>query len=367
MTIDLAVICLRGYLEKKTTPRIQGVDLFCGAGGLTKGLISAGIEMRAGVDFEPSCKYPYEHNNKGVAFLNKSVSEITGREIKGFFDTGAVRLLCGCAPCQAFSSINQNNADRKTRSGKWVLLDEFARLVKESKPDLVTMENVPGLLGQDVFERFVKSLKDEGFHVSYQVVDCAQYGFPQRRRRLVLLASRFGDISFPRPGRRGRKQTVRSVIGGLGHLSAGEADPLDSLHVASKLSEMNMQRIRASNPGGTWHDWDESLRVPCHKEKSGDGYGAVYGRMEWDEPSPTITTQFYNYGSGRFGHPEQNRALSLREGALLQGFPRRYAFVEPGSHVQKRKVGTLIGNAVPVYLAKLVGRVLVKHAEKYAR
>lgn len=342
------------------TKAIQGIDLFCGVGGLTHGLMNAGVEMKAGVDLEIICKYPYEYNNSGVSFIHKSVNDLKADELEMYFEDDAIKLLCGCAPCQAFSSINQKNEDRVNKTGRWILLDEFSRLIKDFQPDLVSMENVPGLLNQDVFERFIRALGNE-YYFDYKVVNCAEYGMPQKRRRLVLVASKLSEISLPEPKEDKESATVRAAIGSLAPLSAGETDLEDSLHTASALSDLNRRRIQASRPGGTWSDWDESLRADCHKEVTGDGYGAVYGRMEWDKPAPTITTQFYNYGSGRFGHPVQDRAISLREGALLQGFPSTYVFSDPQIKVGKRELGKLIGNAVPVGLGELVGETLVKH------
>lgn len=344
---------------------IQGIDLFCGVGGLTRGLMDAGVKMKAGVDLEIACKYPYEQNNAGVSFIHKSVSELKASDLEAFYDGDSISLLCGCAPCQAFSSINQKNRDRANKTGRWVLLDEFGRLVDELQPDLVSMENVPGLLGQDVFLRLIHTLERAQYDLDYGVVNCADYRMPQRRRRLILVASRLGNIKLPEPQKSEKEVTVRMAIGKLNSISAGETDPSDPLHTASALSDLNMQRIKASLPGGTWKDWEEHLLAECHKEQSGDGYGAVYGRMEWDKPAPTITTQFYNYGSGRFGHPSQDRAISLREGAILQGFPPTYVFSDPGNRVGKRELGKLIGNAVPVGLGRLVGQALVEHAANY--
>ena len=144
-------------------------------------------------------------------------------------------------------------------------------------------------------------------------------------------------------------------------LSAGEIDRRDFLHRASRLSAVNLDRIRFSTPGGTWRDWPEQLVTDCHKQPSGKGYASVYGRMTWDEPAPTMTTQFYGFGNGRFGHPEQDRAISLREGAILQSFPPCYKFVEPGNLVNFKTVGRLIGNAVPVELARAIARAIKRH------
>lgn len=349
-----------------TVPTIKAVDLFCGAGGLTCGLEQAGIEVLAGVDVNGDCAYAYEVNNESE-FVNESVSDLSAEQLTARFGEAEVRLLCGCAPCQTFSSMNQKGGASRRGDARWTLLLEFARLVRGVLPELVTMENVPGLARTDVFEEFVNTLKGCGYAVSWEVVDCSELGMPQGRRRLVLVASKLGPLPERLLPPAGRAMTVRDAIAGLPPLAAGETFAGDSLHSCSRLSPLNMRRIRSSVPGGTWQDWPSELRSPCHNDVKGDGYGAVYGRMEWDRPSPTVTTQFYNYGSGRFGHPEQDRALSLREGAILQGFPRNYAFEDPAHPLGRRKLGTMIGNAVPVGLGKAVGDFLARHVEDVLR
>jgi DNA (cytosine-5)-methyltransferase 1 len=234
--------------------------------------------------------------------------------------------------------------------------------VKEIQPDLVTMENVPLLAKQAVFAKFVSGLKAQGYSVFHKVVDCADYGVPQHRQRLVLLASKHGPIKMIEPTVKTESyETVRDAIGELAPLKAGEACPRDPLHQASELSALNLKRIRASKAGGTWRDWDRNLVAACHKKKSGKTYPSVYGRMDWDEPSPTMTTQFFGFGNGRFGHPHQNRAISLREGAILQSFPRNYKFVAKGEPVYIKTIGRLIGNAVPVKLGKAIGKSIIRH------
>jgi DNA (cytosine-5)-methyltransferase 1 len=225
------------------------------------------------------------------------------------------------------------------------------------------MENVPKLAEEAVFRRFLATLEKCGFHTSWQVVNCSEFGLPQSRKRLVLLASRLGPIRLVPPAR--RKRTVRQAIGSLPEIEAGEDYIRDALHTACALSPLNLKRIRASRPGGSWRDWPEHLMADCHRKDSGRSYSGVYARMTWDEPAPTITTQFYAFGSGRFGHPQQDRGLSLREGAILQGFPKGYAFVEPGEAINRRTIGRLIGNAVPVGLAKAIGRSIVAHVTRH--
>lgn len=333
------------------------IDVFCGAGALTRGLLDAGIEVVAGIDNDPACRYAYERNN-GTSFIQRDVTELSGNDLRSLFGEDGPTILAGCPPCQPFSTYSQRYEVTKMR--EYGLLAEFTRLVSEVRPDVVTMENVPAIERHAVFHDFVRALKEWGYHVWYDIVDASKYGTPQKRRRLVLLASIHGHIELIPPTHE-TPRTVREVIGDLPPLAAGEADPDDPLHVAASLSPKNLARIRASRPGGTWRDWPEELVAACHRSDSGRSYTSVYGRMEWDKPAPTITTQAYGYGSGRFGHPEQDRAISLREAALLQGFPREYEFVPPGEKITFAHVGRLIGNAVPVDLARAIGRSIAAH------
>jgi len=343
---------------------IRAVDLFCGAGGLTYGLQKAGVNVIAGVDIDPQCKYPYSANNK-AKFILRSVKDLKASEVKRFYAEDSISVLAGCAPCQPFSTYSQGPKSRG--DDQWRLLSEFQRLIDDTEPDIVTMENVPKLAKHEIFDQFVACLKENGYSVFKQVVDCRLYGLPQMRKRLVLIASKLGDIKLIEPTRKPTEfATVRDVIANLTPLKAGEYDPRDRLHVASELSETNLKRIKQSEPGGTWHDWEASLVAKCHKKKSGNTYASVYGRMTWDDPAPTMTTQFFGFGNGRFGHPKQNRAISLREGAMFQGFPKKYKFVEPRKPVHMKSIGRLIGNAVPVRLGEVIGRSIVKHVKEFS-
>ncbi|NYS76914.1 MULTISPECIES: DNA cytosine methyltransferase [Halomonadaceae] len=339
---------------------IEAVDLFCGAGGLTAGLRQTGIAVRAGYDIEESCRFAYEHNNH-AQFIRQDVGELTGDDINGWYqDSDAIRLLAGCAPCQPFSTYNQGKDTTKDK--KWPLLGAFTRLIKEAQPELVTMENVPSVTKHKIYHDFVGSLKDEGYHVWADTVKCIEYGLPQNRRRHVLLASKLGPIELiaathPTP------VTVKDTIGDLEPVEAGAENHNDPLHKASKLSKINMERIRHSRPGGTWRDWPEQLRADCHVRNSGKSYPAVYGRMEWNKPSPTMTTLCFGFGNGRFGHPEQDRGITLREAALLQSFPRDYKFVPDTQPALLKPVGKMIGNAVPVRLAEIIGYSFNAHLE----
>lgn len=342
---------------------IAAVDLFCGVGGLTHGLQLAGIPVIAGIDIEQSCQYAYEHNNN-AQFVLRDVTQITGDELSAYYPNDTVKVLVGCAPCQPFSNYSLRYNKQGKKDDKWRLLYYFADLVESIMPEIVSMENVPQLSGEQVFFDFVERLHTLGYQCSWQIVNCAEYCVPQSRKRLVLLASRLGEIKLIPPLLdEAHYRTVRDAIGMLPRIKAGETDPNDPLHRASKLSEVNKKRIRQSVPGGSWHDWSDDLKLPCHKRESGKGYRGVYGRMEWDKPSPTITTQYYGYGNGRFGHPEQNRALSMREGALLQSFPRAYEFIDPEKHENNRSIGIHIGNAVPVELGRAIGISILQHLE----
>lgn len=338
---------------------IEAVDLFCGAGGLTCGLRRAGIGVRVGVDLDPACKFAYEKNN-ATPFLLASVEELSSEDLAQYLTRPKWTLIAGCAPCQPFSLYRQGKCDET--DGRWHLLASFQRLALEMMPDFITMENVPRLAQQCVFQEFKSALEDCGYHVWADVVDSSIYGVPQERERLVMLASLHMPITLLAPKRKTRR-TVKDVIAKLPRIRAGQVDGNDPIHQAAGLSPLNYERIKASKPGGTWRDWPKELVAECHKKKTGKSYPSVYGRMVWDAPSPTITTQFYGFGNGRFGHPEQNRGLSLREGALLQSFPRTYRFVEPGQPIEFTKVGRLIGNAVPVKLAEAIGRSFVEHAK----
>lgn len=345
----------------------SAVDLFCGVGGLTHGLQNAGIKVNAGIDTDATCRYAYEENN-GAKFIKKDIRFVTKADLVALYPDSDKKILVGCAPCQPFSSHTRKNKNRKSDE-KWGLLANMQQLVQEVKPEIVSVENVPPIRKQKVFINFVEKLQELDYHVYQEVVNCVDYGVPQSRRRLVLIASIFGEIRLLTKTHHDLPDdsppiTVRKTISQLEDLTHGQVSEKDPLHRASKLGETNQKRIKQSTPGGTWLDWDSDLRAECHKKPSGKTYKSVYARMHWDKPSPTITTQFYNFGTGRFGHPEQHRALSLREGALLQTFPENYDFIDPEIPASFTRLGVHIGNAVPVQLATAIGLSIQEHLEK---
>jgi DNA (cytosine-5)-methyltransferase 1 len=347
---------------------IAAVDLFCGAGGLTHGLLRAGISVKAGIDVDPSAEHAYGKNNAGAEFLKWDVSRKRAATIGKLFGDAKYRLLAGCAPCQPFSKLT--NGHRRHRS--WDLLGNFARFVEGTLPELVTMENVPELAsrGRDVFENFVRTLERRQYFVDWKIVNCLEYGAPQSRKRLVLLASRLGPISVPQGRYRQRSnwKTVRDAIGGLPAVRAGKADAIDPIHIAAQLSPLNLKRIQATpRNGGTKDDWPRGLTLECHRRETGARYHSIYGRMWWDQPAPTMTTLCNGIGNGRFGHPTQNRAITLREAALLQTFPRSYEFWPRRQKLHAKAIARMIGNAVPPQLARALGTALLKHVRDHDR
>lgn len=342
---------------------VCAVDLFCGAGGLTHGLVQAGIRVVAGIDIDEQAEHAYRRNNPGSDFLGWDVGSKNYTSIEKLFIPGKHTLLAGCAPCQPFSKLTYG----EERHESWDLLNNFGRFVKGILPDMVTMENVPELAdrGKEVFERFVRTLKRLEYHVDWRVINCIEYRIPQSRRRLVLLASRLGPLSVPEGRYRypSRWKTVRRTIGRLASLAAGETDPDDPLHAACQLSDLNIRRIRATpHDGGTRKHWPDDLVLDCHRKKTGKTYGSIYGRMWWDRPAPTMTTLCTGIGNGRFGHPDQDRSITLREAALFQTFPKGYQFWPADERVNRKAVGRMIGNAVPPRLARVLGEAIMEHA-----
>ena len=334
---------------------MKAFDFFCGAGGLTRGLIDAGIEVVAGFDYDGGCLRTYEHNNPGATFIEADIREMTLDDLKRI---GRARkydeyLFAGCAPCQPFSSQRKGGGRRHDAT----LLGEFGRLVQAALPGYVLIENVPGLAkvrGFSTFRRFLRMLEDNGYMFEYGVLDAKHYGVPQNRRRLVLFASRYVRPSLPEPkyGTALRPyRTVRQAISHFPAISAGESHPYIPNHVAASITELNLERLRHTpKDGGDRRAWPKHLRLECHKGDY-EGHIDVYGRMFWDKPAPALTGRCHSISNGRYGHPEQDRAISLREAAAIQSFPDGYEFFGSNKHIALQ-----IGNAVPVRLAEQLGK-----------
>jgi DNA (cytosine-5)-methyltransferase 1 len=344
--------------------RASVVDLFCGVGGLSYGFKKEGFEIAAGIDTDPSCRYAYE-TNLGARFSAQDIRELPSSQVARIFDArkSDYRVLIGCAPCSPFSLYTRRyrKAKRRDRNRKWQLLEEFSRIALATRPDVVSMENVPRLRKHPIFRQFVAGLREAGYAVTYYHVRADHYGVPQRRSRLVLFASIFGEVDMLPETHLHRPITVREAIGGLPRIKAGVPCAEDRLHVTRGLTEKNLLRLTRTREGGGWKDWPEHLRLPCHRKRGGKSFRSVYGRMRWNALGPVITTECLGIGNGRFGHPEQNRAISIREAALLQTFPKGFKFVPPRAPVIGVHLARQIGNAVPVRLAQIIARSIKRH------
>jgi len=338
---------------------IEAIDLFCGIGGLTYGLESAGINVLAGVDNDKTCKNVYEKNNQSI-FIFSDITQCDFHNLKSMYSKDSIKVLVGCAPCQPFSSHSfKINKQNNSKDKRWDLIDYFLEAIHIIEPDIISMENVRGIIKTDIFKNFEKQIKKLKYFTNRSIVNCKDYGIPQSRSRLVFLASKYSEIEIPeKTNDKNNYPKVKDFIDNLPELKSGEISQTDILHRAKNLMPINIERIKQSKPKGTWRDWDKNLLPECYKKESGQSYSSVYGRMSFDDIAPTITTQFYNYGSGRFGHPNQDRALSLREGALLQTFPMSYDFCD---NITFSNTGRHIGNAVPPMLGKAIGLSIKKH------
>lgn len=346
--------------------QIQVFDFFSGCGGTSAGLRRAGMRIVFAVDNDPDAAATFRRNFSEATFLERDLFKVKTKRIDSLVRDAKERgplLFSACAPCQPFS--RQNRTERDLARHRPRLLLQFLRFVRRYRPEMIFVENVPGLQDPDEtrepFGTFVRTLRRLGYQVTYANVDCRRYGIPQRRLRLVLTGATAGSVDFPAPthgtGTRRSFTTVRESIGDLPPLAAGEEHPRIRNHRAMALSGLNMQRIRATPMGGDRRNWPKELVLKCHRRK-GAGYVDVYGRMHWDAPATGLTTRCISLSNGRFGHPEQDRAISVREAACLQTFPRSFVF-EGNIEAMARQ----IGNAVPALLARRFGEQFVRHAD----
>lgn len=354
--------------KRKILQNYAVVDLFCGVGGLTHGFVLEGFNVIAGIDSDKSCEFAFVNNNN-AKFICSDINELNPNEIEALYPKNAIKILVGCAPCQPFSRYT-SGLKPKDPDNKWSLLKTFAKIVEVIQPDIISMENVPQLAKYNkngVYEHFINTLKINKYFISdpNKIINCPDYGVPQNRKRLVLLASKYGIIDLIPPlFSKKNYPTVKTAIGNLPKIKDGEICKTDKLHRSQKLSEINKKRIRLTKEGGSWRSWPEELKLECHKKISGSTFGDVYGRMKWNEPAPTMTTHCIGFGNGRFGHPEQHRAISLREAALLQSFPKQYKFMDEKNEITYRDIQRHIGNAVPVKLAQAIAKSIKYHLQE---
>jgi DNA (cytosine-5)-methyltransferase 1 len=342
---------------------LVAIDLFCGCGGVTRGFSDAGVRVDVGIDFDENCKATYERNNKKSKFILDDVTNLSGRDLLkhiGRVKPGDKLLLSACAPCQPFSQQNRNKRIDSERR----VLTQVARLVRELEPDFVFLENVYGLKnvpGYSAFRRLLNTLSELGYKTESDMVDASDFGVPQTRKRFVLTAVRDGESVWPRathgPDLKAYT-TVRQAIEKFPRLKHGQRHRTVPNHIAAALSELNLRRIKATpRNGGSRTQWPNDLKLACHSEH--DGHPDVYGRLQWDAPAPTLTTKCTSLSNGRYGHPEQHRAISAKEAAAIQGFRRGYVFVASIDVLRR-----LIGNAVPPPVAKHFGLAFLERAKE---
>lgn len=345
-------------------------DFFAGCGGASCGFRAAGMKIAFALDHDTAVRASFEANFPDTHFEFADIRKVSAEAIRSRMQAKRSNpvLFSGCAPCQPYTKQNTIRP-KLNRDERVSLLACFAVLVKRCRPDLVFVENVPGLQKLDArsqpFGGFVKQLEEAGYELDYRPIKLARYGIPQSRRRLVLVGSRHGKVHLPEethgPGTPNeRYATVRDWISHFPPIQAGEEHRSVPNHRAAKLSARNLERIEATPEGGGNRNLPKALALECHKGFS--GYSDVYGRMSWDAPASGLTTRCTSYSNGRFGHPEQHRAISIREAACLQTFPEDYVFEGSMASMARQ-----IGNAVPVRLAKLIGSRFIEHLRDVGR
>jgi DNA (cytosine-5)-methyltransferase 1 len=345
--------------------KLKAVDFFCSGGGMSYGMMQAGIEILAGIDVDESCKATYLANIKGAKFIHADMFKLKEEDLEkqvSLKRNDDNLILIGCSPCQFWSIIKTDKT--KSRKSK-NLLKEFRRFVEYFNPGYVVVENVPGVLRKKKESglcSFIKYLKKNGYMVHFKVHEVSDFGVPQHRKRFTLIANRVSRLELAPIPISDKKTTVRDVLGirnGFPKVDAGHKDNTPFMHTVANLTQINIQRLNSTaKDGGTRiaYAYNEELAPDCHKNDI-INFKDTYGRMFWDKPAPTITTKFVSISNGRFAHPEENRAISLREGAVLQSFPKNYIF-------KTRTMGStarMIGNAVPPKYAEAIGKVICQN------
>ena len=322
---------------------------------MTTGLSGAGFQVLSAVENDRAAADAYRMNHPTVKLLFRDVRELDALDLLGVLgqEVGELDLLVGCSPCQGFSRMRTRNGNAAVDDDRNDLVLDFVRLVEGLLPRAVMFENVPGLLHDKRFVEMISRLENKGFRLDYRVRNLADFGVPQRRRRLILIGSRLGPL--PVPSGVGPRRTVKCAIGSLPEPSASD-DPVHSS--VSAHSTLVLERIkRIPKDGGSRIDLGTDDQLACHKTFS--GYRDVYGRMAWEKPAPTITRFSINPSKGRYTHPDQDREITLREAALLQTFPLDYQF--PLEQYGRFAVASMIGEAVPPDFARQLGEYLAVH------
>lgn len=348
--------------------QLKAIDFFCSGGGMSYGMQEAGVKILAGIDIDKNCKDTYEANIKDAQFIYADVFELKETELEEKLSLKRDDdnlILIGCSPCQFWSIIN---TDKKKSEKSKNLLTEFSRFVKYFMPGYIVVENVPGVLRrkeESGLSLFIKWLKDTGYKVHFEIHNVVDFGVPQNRKRFTLIANRVTDTEIIPNKHDGQVRVVKDAIGvqnGFPQIEAGHKDDTAFLHTVPSLSEINKERLKkVEKDGGNRLGFanDPKLQLKCFIGKN-DSFKDTFGRLWWDKPSPTITTKFFSISNGRFTHPVEDRALSLREGATLQSFPKEYKF--KGTSVAG--IARMIGNAVPPKYAEAIGQAIINAKQK---
>lgn len=342
--------------------QLTAIEAFAGGGGLAVGLRNAGFKTVAAIEIEPHAVATFRVNHPDVEVFSQDIRDVSGDNLLSLAD-GKVNVLAACPPCQGFSSLTSKWKKEDSRN---LLVAEVGRLAEELKPDAIMLENVPGLAhkGKDLLDALTERLDEIGYIINCDILQVADYGVPQCRKRLVMLAGLGFNIEMPKPthskiGANGlpKWKTVREAIGKTKQpITFAEAKKkggaqLFEWHVIRRISPENQRRLKFAKPGGKWNDFPEKLRASCHRGGY-RGFSNTYGRMSWDEPSGTITAGCTTLSKGRFGHPEEDRTISLREAATLQTFPKNYKFETP----YFERACEIVGNALPCDFAEVIAK-----------
>lgn len=346
-------------MKKSNSVKLTAIDLFSGAGGLTLGLKQAGFDVVAAIEIDEIAAETYRLNHPDVHLVQQDIRHVQIDTLKKRLKIkkGELDLLAGCPPCQGFSTLRTNNKTVSVRDNRNRLLYEFLRFVKEFQPRIIMMENVPALAKGRRISTFLEQLKVLGYSIdenTLRVVDTANFGVPQRRKRMILQTAKTGYLEAVRCSQR---ETVRECLSRAALEPVGKSG--DPLHDFTPKRSSKVEAIIKAVPkdGGSRTDLPDELVLPCHKRRP-DGFKDVYGRMKWDDVSPTITGGCGNPSKGRYIHPSEDRAITLREAALFQTFPPTYKF---SLRLGRDKVALMIGNALPPKFIQHHAAVLAKH------
>ncbi len=349
--------------------RYNAIDLFCGCGGLTEGLKKAGFNVIAGVEIDGYASKTYHLNHPEVVLIQDNIVNVTGSDILNKTKVEQIDLLTGCPPCQGFSSLTYKHKKNDSRNQ---LILEIVRLAKELSPKIIMLENVSGLAkgkkANGLFQDFLKQIEDLGYYINFKIFEVAEFGVPQYRKRLVLFASKDRSIKLPEPTH-GNDDGLQPFVTAGEILNKVKSKPKlytksrdsqnlinDNWHVVRSISNLNKERLRYAKPGKSWEEIPEYIRPKCHQDGY-KGFTNVYGRINPNQPSSTITRGCTSPSMGRFGHPTQLRTISIREAALLQTFPDNYKFAIGNIE----EVCKVIGNALPCLFAEIISKNCYLH------